>query len=74
MEDRHITGGNGHVLLATLTVPGTLTDASASEPPRYALHDNMLMPDTLLRFDKRNINVSVWQICARFVSMTNARA
>ena len=53
MEDRHITGGNGHVLLATLTVPGTLTDASASEPPRYALHDNMRMPDRLLRFDKQ---------------------
>ena len=52
MEDRHITGGNGHVLLATLTVPGTLTDAIPSEPPRYALHDNMRMPDRLLRFDK----------------------
>ena len=54
MEDRHITGGNGHVLLATLTVPGTLTDAIPSEPPRYALHDDMLMPDRLLilRFDR----------------------
>ena len=52
MEDRHITGGNGHVLLATLTVPGTLTDAIPSEPPLYALHDDMRMPDRLLRFDK----------------------
>ena len=51
MEDRHITGGNGHVLLATLTVPGTLTDAIPSEPPRYALHDDMRMPDRLLLFD-----------------------
>ena len=24
MEDRHITGGDGHVLLATLAVPGAL--------------------------------------------------
>ena len=53
MEDRYITGGNGHMLLATLTVPGTLTDAIPSEPPRYALHDDMRMPDRLLRFDKQ---------------------
>ena len=63
MEDRHITGGNGHVLLATLTVPGTLTDAIPSEPPRYALHDDMRMPDRLLRFDKLRPRDSM-QVCA----------
>ena len=52
MEDRHITGGNGHIPLATLMVPCTLTDAKPSKPPRYALHEDMRMPDRLLRFDK----------------------
>ena len=63
MEDRHITGGNGHVLLATLTVPGTLTDAIPSEPPRYTLHDDMRMPDRLLRFDKLRPG-DCMQVCA----------
>ena len=63
MEDRHITGGNGHMLLATLTVPGTLTDAIPSEPPRYALHDDMRMPDRHLRFDKLRSG-DCMQVCA----------
>ena len=53
MEDMPITRGEGHVPLATLKVQGTYTDASPSEPPRYARSDDMLMPDRLLRFDKQ---------------------
>ena len=32
MEDRYITGGNGHVLLATLTVPGQPSNQAPSHP------------------------------------------
>ena len=52
MEDRHITEGKWSVPARSLTVPPTLTDAVPSGPPRYARHDDMRMPDRLLRFDK----------------------
>ena len=63
MEDMPITRGNGHVPLATLTVPRALTDASPPEPPRYARSDDMLMPDRLLRFDKSYPH-DCTQVCA----------
>ena len=63
MEDMPITRGEGHVPLATLKVQGTLTDASPSEPPRYARSDDMLMPDRLLRFDKQYSH-DCMQVCA----------
>ena len=50
MEDRHITGSR-----PTRDAHGSRyahPDAIPSEPPRYALHDDMRMPDRLLRFDK----------------------
>ena len=52
MEDMPTTKGERSVPARSLTVPPTLTDAVPSGPPRYARHDDMRMPDRLLRFDK----------------------
>ena len=51
MEDMPTTKGERSVPARSLTVPPTLTDASPSGPPLCAEHDNMRMPDRLLRFD-----------------------
>ena len=70
MEDRHITEGKWSVPARSLTVPPTLTDAVPSGPPRYARHDDMRMPDRLLRFDEVTSTQLSGRFATPFASMT----